>query len=143
MTEYKVMFDKFKDKITDPDLLLYLEGVQQEILISLLTSACTKFKRLCKQNLADRDDTAKKFNFVVDDEVIDILSDIMVEYWLKPSLNNIENLRNQLSTKDFKVFSPADLLRAIQNTYNLSRQHAKSAMNEYSFINGDWENLKS
>jgi hypothetical protein len=142
MTEYKVVFEKFKDKITDPDLLLYLESIQQEILISLMSSACVKFKRICKQNLSDRDNTLMMFNFDVDEEVIDIMTDIMVEYWLKPYLNNIENLRNQLSTKDFSVFSPANLLNAVQNTYDLSRKRAKSAMNEYSFINGDWDRLR-
>lgn len=143
MTEYSVIYGSFKDKITDPDLLLYVDSIQQEILLNLLNGACSKFKRICKVNLSDKNDTLLSFNIVLDDEIIDIITDLMVEAWLKPYLNNIENLRNQLNTKDYKAFSPADLLRAIQNTYNLSHRQAKSAMNEYSFIYGGIENLKS
>lgn len=143
MTEYSLVYSKFKDKITDPDLLLYLEATQQEILFGLLSTACSRFKRICKIDLYDRDDTALTFNTDLGEEITDIITELMVEIWLKPFLNNSENLRNRLNTKDFEKISPANLLNAIQNTYNLSHRQAKSAMNEYSFVYSEIENLKS
>jgi len=143
MTEYKEIFDYFKDKITDYDLPLYDEITQNEIMLSFMKTACSKFKRICKVDLSDRDDIAMHFNNVLDDEIKDIITEWMVEGWVKQFLNNSENLRNKLSTKDFSVFSPANLLDKIKDTYELSRKRAKSTMNEYSFINGDLENLKT
>ena len=76
-------------------------------------------------------------------EEIDILTEWMVYEWLTPYLNNIENLRNQLNTKDFSFFSPANLLSTIQNVHTASRKRAKSMMNEYSYVNSDLEKLKA
>lgn len=143
MTDYKLVFDKFKDKITDPDLLLYAQNIQDEILLSTMETACSRFNRLCKVNLNDRNNSILKFNADLGDEIIDIITDLMVEIWLYPFLNNAENLRNRLNTKDYEKISPANLLSAIQNTYNQSRKRAKSRMNEYSFINGKIEDLKT
>lgn len=143
MTKYKTIFDKFKDKITDYDLPLYDEETQNSILLSLMNTACIRFKRVCKVNLSDRDDVLSEFGNDLDDEIIDIITEIMLEGWLKPALNNIENLRNCLNTKDYNQYSPANLLNAVQNTYNLCRQRAKSMINEYSFAYSDVESLKS
>jgi hypothetical protein len=143
MTNYKVVYDDFKDKITDPDLLLYLQSVQDEILLSTMNKACTRFKRICKINLADRDDVLLQFNQTLDDDVIDILSETMIEIWLQPYVNNAENLRNRLNTKDFEKISPANLLNAIQSRYKDAHKAAKSRMNEYSFIHGDMDVMKT
>lgn len=141
MTYYDEVYENFKDKITDPDLLVYTAEIQEEILEALLLKACSRFKRVCAIDLSDRDDILKGFNVDLDDETMDILSEIMVEYWLKPYVNNVDNLRNTLNTKDFSSFSPANLLNAIQNTYDTSCKRSNSEINKYSFIYGDIENL--
>lgn len=143
MTQYKEVYDGFKDKITDPELLLYTQDIQDEILLNLLKVSCSRFKRVCKTDLSNRDDNSLQFNNTLDEEIVDILTEIMVELWLKPYLNNIENFRNKLSTNDFKTFSSADLLRAIQNRYSLAVKQSKSMINNYSFLNSDLEELKS
>ena len=142
MTTYDLVYSRFKDKITDPDLLVYADDLQKEILFNLMSVACLKFNRLCKLDLQDRDESVMTFNIDIDDESIDIINELMVEIWLKPYLNNAENLRNRLNTKDFESISPANLLNAIKSTYLLTHQLSKSAMNAYSFIHGDIENLK-
>lgn len=143
MTEYKVLYDNFKDKITDPDLILYLQSEQDEILLNTMNKACTRFKRICKINLSDRDNTLLQFNQTLEDEVIDIVTELMIEVWLQPFVNNAENLRNRLNTKDYEKISPANLLNAIQNRYADARKTAKSRMNEYSFIHGDMDVMKT
>jgi hypothetical protein len=142
MTEYNKVFAMFKDKITDPDLLLFTADIQSEILIGLLTSACARFNGKCIKDLTNRDDDLQTFHIELNDTEIDIITELMVEYWTKPHLNNIENLRNHLSTKDFSTFSSANLLNSIQELYKLSRKNARSYMNEYSMSNGDFEVLK-
>lgn len=143
MTEYTEIFNSFKDKITDYDLPLYTDDIQNEILCSVLRKACAKFSRICKSDLSTRDDEIMSFGCNLTIEEIDIITEWMVYEWLTPYLNNIENLRNQLNTKDFSFFSPANLLSAIQNVHTTSRKRAKSMMNEYSYVNSDLEKLKA
>lgn len=143
MTKYTEIFNSFKDKITDYDLPLYTDDIQNEMLCSALRKACAKFGRICKSDLSTRDDEIMSFGCNLTIEEIDIITEWMVYEWLTPYLNNIENLRNQLNTKDFSFFSPANLLSAIQNVYTTSRKRAKSMMNEYSYVNSDLEKLKA
>lgn len=143
MTEYTEIFNSFKDKITDYDLPLYTDDIQNEMLCSALRKACAKFGRICKSDLSTRNDEIMSFGCNLTIEEIDIITEWMVYEWLTPYLNNIENLRNQLNTKDFSFFSPANLLSAIQNVYTASRKRAKSMMNEYSYVNSDLEKLKA
>lgn len=143
MTKYEIVFDAFKDKITDYDLPLYDKDIQTEILYSLLTKACSKFARICKTNLSKRSGELFEFTEDLSLEEIDILTEWMVYYWISPYLNNTENLRNQLSTKDFSFFSPANLLSTLQKVHLESRKRARSITNEYSYIHSDLENLKS
>ena len=142
-TKYSDIYAFFKDKITDYDLLMYEVSIQDEMLLSLLNQSCAKFQRICKNDLSSKDDVLLEFPFKLSLEEIDILTDWMVEAWLKPNLNNIENMRNHLSTKDFSFFSPANLLDKMQMVYDSARKNARSKMNEYSFINSDLERVKS
>lgn len=145
MTQYEDIFMLFKDNITDPDLLEFSSDLQDEFLISLMSRAITKCKRVCKDvDLSNRDNIVMEFGVDVPDEVVDIITEWMTVFWLKPYVNNVENLRNHLSTSNFKLIcSPANLLDKISNRYELARKHAKSLTNEYSYIHADMTRLKS
>ena len=69
-------------------------------------------------------------------EMLDIISETMVVAWLQPKLNNEENLANALSTKDYSVYSPANLLDKISNVYEIARKNSKKMIGNYSFEHG-------
>lgn len=144
-TSYHVIFKEFKDKITDPDLLLFSQDLQVEMLISYMDKAIQKCNRVVKKvvDLSLRDNETLNFGVTIPDEVIDIVTEWMTVFWLQPYVNNIENLRNTLSTKDFTVFSPANLLDKIGARYDTARKYARSLTNEYSFIIADMKELKT
>lgn len=143
-TSYREVFEAFKDKITDPDLLLFSKDLQTETLISYMNKAISKCKRIVKKttDLSLRDDAILQFQIYICDDVMDILTEWMIVFWLEPYVNNIENLRNALSTKDFSVFSPANLLEKIGDRYTVARKYARSVMNEYSYVIADMGELK-
>lgn len=143
-TTYKEIFGYFKDNITDPDLLLFAKDIQNEILISIMDKAIMKCSRVVKAtvDLSLRSDDEMTFNVEIPIEIIDIITEWMTVVWLKPFVNNIENLRNSISTKEFKVFSPGDLLGKIGTRYDKSIKDSRSLMNEYSFITADMTRLK-
>ena len=143
-TNYEEVFAEFKDKITDPDLITFAEDLQTEILVAYMKKAISKCKRVVKTvDLGNRDDELMVFGDELPDEVMDIITEWMTVFWLQPFVNNIENLRNNLSTKDFSVFSPANLLEKIGDRYDTSYKRARSIMNEYSYIISDMKELKS
>ena len=143
-TNYEEVFAEFKDKITDPDLITFAEGLQTEMLVAYMKKAISKCKRVVKTvDLSNRDDELMVFGVELPDEVMDIITEWMTVFWLQPFVNNIENLRNNLSTKDFSVFSPANLLEKIGDRYDIARKHARSLTNEYSYIIADMKELKT
>lgn len=144
-TKYEVIFSSFKDNITDPDLLMFTEEIQTDMLVAIMSKAINKCQRICANevDLSRRDDSVLTFDVEVPCEVIELVSEWMTVFWLKPYLNNAENLRNSLNTKDFQFFSPANLLEKISNTYENSRKHARSLTNEYSYIHADISRLQS
>ena len=144
-TSYTEVFNEFKDKITDPDLLLFSKDLQVEMLISYMNKAIHKCNRVVRKtcDLSLRDDDILTFQVYMPDEVMDILTEWMTVFWLKPYVNNIENLRNNLSTKDFSVFSPANLLEKIGARYDEARRYARSITNEYSYVIADMKELKT
>ena len=89
MTDYKEIFDSFKDKITDYDLPLYTDDIQYEILCNILRKACAKFGRICKSDLSTRDDEIMSFECDLKIEEIDILTEWMVYECITPYLKNI------------------------------------------------------
>lgn len=143
-TKYETVFAEFKDKITDPDLITFAKDLQTEMLIAYMKKAIGKCKRVVKTvDLNNRDDELMEFGVELSDEVMDIITEWMTVFWLQPFVNNIENLRNNLSTKDFSVFSPANLLEKIGDRYDIARKHARSLTNEYSYIIADMKELKA
>lgn len=143
-TKYETVFVEFKDKITDPDLITFAEELQTEMLIAYMNKAIGKCKRIVTTvDLSERDNEIMEFKAEIPYEVMDIITEWMTVFWLQPFVNNIENLRNNLSTKDFSVFSPANLLEKIGDRYDIARKHARSLTNEYSYIIADMKGLKS
>lgn len=143
-TAYDIVFAEFKDKITDPDLLMFSEDLQTEMLIAYLKKAISKCYRIVKTvDLTACDDEIMEFKYDIPYDVIDIITEWMTVFWLKPYVNNIENLKNTLNTKDFTSFSPANLLEKISNRYESARKYSRSMINEYSYIIADMKELKS
>lgn len=134
-TTYADLKKWFLNKITAYGLCYLEEEDRENLLNSYITIACSRF-RCCKQDLQDRDDTNATFNIVLDNEVLDILSEIMVNIWLYPKLMNEELMHNSLSTDDYTMFSPGNLLSKIKETYELSEKRCGTMMGNYSFNYG-------
>lgn len=144
MTEYSYIFDEFKDKITDPDLHLFCEDLQNEMLLAFMRKAISRCSDSIENvDLSLRDDLDMVFEEDLPYKVVDIITEWMVYYWLQPYVNNAENLRNALSTKDFAVFSPANLLKEIGERFKAAKSATRGMMNEYSVRIGDVRKLKS
>ena len=158
-TTYSSIYDEFLDKITDPDLLLLAQDDVEDIKRAHLEYAVKKCKRYISDcDLGERttvevdvDDPTYNIDkpyeeaFVDDlpDEVVVLLTEYMVESWLKPYLNNADLLRLHMNTKDFNTTSPANLIEKIGARYDEARHRARSLRNEYTYIVNDVSGLST
>ena len=150
-TTYSYIYEEFLDKIDDPDLLLLADDDQESTKRAWLEYAVRKCSLyvLPKYDLSNRtvvtvlvdgeEETSEPikyeaFNDDLDDGVIVMLTEYMVEAWLKPYLNNADLLRLHMNTKDFNTTSPANLVEKIGARYDEARHRARSLRNEYTYI---------
>lgn len=148
-TTYSYIYEEFLDKITDPDLLLLAEDDQEATKRAYLEYAVRK----CAMYVAPKFDLSKRtvvevtdeeiptiveeleaFEDDLDNHVVVMLTEYMVEAWLKPYLNNADLLRLHMNTKDFNTTSPANLVEKIGVRYDEARRRARSLRNEYTYI---------
>lgn len=155
-TTYSYIYEEFLDKITDPDLLLLAEDDREATKRAYLEYAVRK----CAMYVAPKFDLSKRtvievadedpslddesqivdtqkleaFEDDLDNHVVVMLTEYMVEAWLKPYLNNADLLRLHMNTKDFNTTSPANLVEKIGARYDEARRRARSLRNEYTFI---------
>lgn len=145
---YDTFIGAFLAKITEYDLYnLYDAGYDErmnEITDGFLkrTVSNSTFKKVLGDGLASgANDSDRVFDVDIDegalDEIVDIVSEGMVEQWLKPYLYNQENLQNILNTRDYTMYSPAELLLRIGNAHKQSHSNYINLIREYSYNNGD------
>ena len=165
-TTYSYIYEEFLDKITDPDLLLLAEDDQEATKRAYLEYAVRKVARhvapkfdLTKRTTVSTEDYTiqtyggseeepvivedEAFEDDLDDDVIVMLTEYMVEAWLKPYLNNADLLRLHMNTKDFNTTSPANLVEKIGARYDEARRRARSLRNEYTFVINSVTNLST
>ncbi len=138
----------FLAKITEYDLLELDENERAETVDGFLkrTLADTMLKKVIKYDFVNNaDEEERQFEIDIEsdalDEIIDIVSDGMLIQWLKPYVYKQELLENVLNTRDYTLYSPAELLMRIGNAYTKAQKDYKQAIREYSYNHGDLTEL--
>jgi hypothetical protein len=111
-TSYDLIFDRFLSKITDYELQELVEVDLRIQITKYLNSAISDFKYSAK-NLSDRSDVNFEFNVDLNDIEQEILAKFMLVHWLNPHILRLENVRNELGNKEFRLYSPANFLDKI------------------------------
>ena len=136
----------FLAKITEFELSALAENVRQEIVDGYMKRAISAFKKICKYDLTTTaNDETREFGVEIGsddlDEIIDIVSEGMVVQWLKPYVYKQELLENAISTRDFSVYSPAELLLRVGNAYTKAQKDYTQMIREYSYNTGNLTEL--
>ena len=136
----------FLSKVSEYELIRLADDERQMIVDGYMKKAFAAFRPMCQYDFSSTaNDEQRVFNVDVDDsdvdEIVDIISEGMLYNWMKPYVYRQENLENALSTRDFTVFSPAELLLRISGAYDTVRKNFLQMMREYSYRHGDLTNL--
>lgn len=143
---YDLFTDAFLSKITEFEFINLPEDDSTSIVDEYMKRAISAFRRNCLYDLVStRDDELRAFNVEIrkDDlyEIIDIISDGMVVQWIETYLNKQELYENAISTRDYSLYSPAELLRRVGSAYDRARRNYKQKIYDYSFNHGDLTGL--
>lgn len=139
---YDVFTMAFLSKVSEYELFRLADDERMTIVDDYMKKSIAAFRPMCQYDFSTTgDDELRIFDVVVDDgdmdEIVDIISEGMLVQWMKPYVYRQENLENALSTRDFSVFSPAELLLRISGAYDTVRKNFVQMMREYSFRHGD------
>ena len=141
-TPYNEIHARAIAKFSDYDILNFDVSAREMIMRDYLISAQVEFQRMCKVDLSDKDDILAQYNETLDDEIIEILATGVAYYWLYPKVLNTENLYNVLNTKDFTTYSPANLLKELQNLRDVLWKDFNRKMVLYTYRTADIASLK-
>lgn len=113
-TPYSDVFNTFLSQIQDYDFLEQCTDITERDLNSYLRRVLSRLQDMVFNvtgiDLKLRDDTAQEFEEDLPDEVIDLMVTGMEFYWVNSKVNNTENMRNAMGTRDFSFFAPQNLL---------------------------------
>lgn len=131
-TPYTVLYESVLSKIKDYDFLNLDEQDIYDVLSDYVRPAIVSF-RICKVDLADRDDDG--FHIPLNDTEIEILSNYMVINYLDSNYIRVPlALKQTLSSKDFNAFSPANQLDKLISVRNKYLSDNETLLSRYSWI---------
>ena len=142
---YDVFAGAFLSKITEYTFMQLAEENRTAIVDGFLKRALPKFAKVCKYDLNVFDDESRTFSADIPaealDEIVDIVSEGLLEQWMKPYVYRQENLENILNSRDFTTYSPAELLMRVGNAHAKVQRDYTNMIREYSYNHGDLSDL--
>lgn len=143
---YDLFTEAFLSKITEYEFIQLVEQDRQATVDAYMKRALIAFRKNCKYDLfttADAD--LREFNLDVNDadliEIVDIISEGMVVEWMKPYTYRQELLENAISTRDYSLYSPAELLHRVGSAYAKVQKDFVQKIREYSYNHGNLTEL--
>lgn len=104
-------------------------------LSPFLLTAEADFGRICQSPLAEKDE--EEYFSDLTNEEIDILALGIVCGWMTAYVADADKLQNALGTKDYTVFSPANMLSSVKSARDNFLLEFNGKKNLYSFIHGN------
>lgn len=139
---YDMFGGAFLSKITEYEFLNLYDGDRQAIVDGYMKRAIAAFRKSCLYDfVSTRNEDERVFDVEVEDddidELVDIISEGMLVQWMKPYIYKQELLSSQLNTRDFTLYSPAELLKRVGDAYQKCQKDYTRMVREYSFNHSD------
>ena len=120
-TKYEEIYERYRARVKNYDFLDYDAITREEY----------------QRDLHDREDDILRFNVSLTNREKNILSLGMVLHFVEPYVYNTDALQNAMNTKDFSLYSPANLLEKMTELMESTERRLKGEINLYSFRNGE------
>ena len=140
-TRYEEVYERYRGQVRNYEFLDYDAVTREAMQLDLLKMAISDFEDVCKQDLNDREDDLLEFNITLTNREKDILALGMIVHFVRQYVYNTDALQNGLSTKDFTLISPANLLEKMTTLLTTTERQQMKEINLYSFRNGEISSL--
>lgn len=127
-TSYDIVDKRFIYKVEDEFLLKLTQSDREELLDVYRDVSEVNFKK-CKKFL-EKNDTLREYPDLTNEE-IEILATGMVTAWLSPKINSAKNMKQQMTTKDYKIYSQANQIDVIQKVKEATHEQVKLMISDY------------
>lgn len=115
-TSYGSIYERFLSSISDYSFSVLTQQESEDIFLTYLKKAVPKFTQ-CKTDLI-RDDNVGEFQEDLTELEQEILAAFMVVEWINPKVKNADLLEMYLGSKDFRIYSPANMLKELREAKN-------------------------
>ncbi len=127
-TPFKEVYDTCLSKISDP---FYTSELGEADLFQLMKSAMAKFPYpYC--DFSKRDVEMKTFLFPLSDLEVEILGSLMALEWAQRAVMDIDALRPQYTTVEFKTSSTGYHLRALEKVLSFVQRNVEELVDRYA-----------
>ena len=132
-TTYQDLCDSVFSKIKDYGLAGLDKDIAFSIILEYLNPAILMFSG-CAQDLDDRDDELRAFNFCLSNKNFQILSNYMVICYLDANyIRTGEMLKSHLSSTDFHKYDNKDTLGKVKEIREMYKEENDQLMINYSY----------
>lgn len=130
-TTFQEVYNVFLSNITSYEFLDLTEEeleIDLELHLKKAFSKCVTFKNI------KLDYNLKEFNRELTYLEIDIIAKWMVVDWLMPQINTLTLLKQNISSKDFQMYSQANHLKQLLELKKELESDVQYWMNRYSWV---------
>jgi len=131
-TPFEEVYTLFLAQLDDNELYLLPDEELEENLEGWLMLAIPSF-HACRKNIEDVDTIFKEFKVELDLTEKVILAKYMVIEYLRPKILYQQAVSDELISKDYKIWSPANMLRVTQNMQTSIDSSTNSLQSQYSW----------
>lgn len=135
-TPFEKIYDKFFLQIGDDAKIKLLKLPQEdlnELLYVMLEESVVSFKK-CKKKLEQIiDKTNQQFKDDLDLEEVSILALGIVLVWLRPQVMRLQNLKQSLGDRDFKLSSNWQTLKSLSELKKDTEYELKQKISDYTY----------
>lgn len=131
-TPFNEVYPLFLSQVTDYELAV-MEEIDLEDNLQLWLMSSIGFFSNCKHDLSDFDLMQKQFNADLNHLEKQILSKFMVVVYLDTHLIKEDLMKQSLNSKDYRMYSPANQIKALIDLKTKINSEANTLMSRYSY----------
>lgn len=131
-TNFESIYNGFLSNITDYKLAKLDDVTLEENLEQWLRQAISFYPNP-RKDLSNRDMKLKCFNEELNDTEIEALAKFMIMSYMNTHLMREDYLSQSLNSKDYKIYSPANQLKALRELKESIKQEANTLISRNSY----------
>lgn len=131
-TPFETIYNRFLSNITDYKLARLDEVTLEENLLLWLNQAISFYPNPPK-DLRDKDLKMKCFNVELNETEIEAIAKFMIMSYMNTHLMREDYLSQSLNSKDYRIYSPANQLKALRELKDSIKQEANTLVSRNSY----------